>query len=78
MTLAEALKRRIAELCAENNFTVNKLCTLSGLTHSTIASFLSSKTKVPKIDTIYYISLGFGLSLSEFFDSPLFDNIDDN
>lgn len=78
MTLEEALKQRIIELCEKDNITINKLCTLSGLTHSTLASFLSSKTKVPKANTIYYIALGFGLSLSEFFDSPLFDNIDDN
>jgi len=54
------------------------MCTLSGLNHSTIASFLSGKTGIPKIDTLYYITVGLNISLSDFYNSPLFNNIDDD
>ena len=78
MTLSDAIKQRIIELCKERNITISKMCTLSGLNHSSIASFLSGKTGIPKIDTLYYLTLGLNISLCEFYNSPLFDNIDDD
>jgi len=78
MTLSDAIKSRIIELCNERNITISKMCTLSGLNHSTIASFLSGKTGIPKIDTLYYITVGLNISLSDFYNSPLFNNIDDD
>ena len=78
MTLANAVKLRIIELCNEKNLSINKLCTLAGINHSTLASFFSGKTEIPKMNTIYYITIGFGISLGEFYMSPLFDNLDDD
>ena len=77
MTFDEALKARIMELCDKNKITLNKLCTQAGVTHSTLASFLSGKTQVPKANTVYYIALGFNMTLSEFYNSPFFIDIDD-
>ena len=78
MTFDEALKARILELSDKNKITLNKLCTQAGVTHSTLASFFSGKTEIPKMNTIYYITIGFGISLGEFYMSPLFDNLDDD
>ena len=78
MNIGNAVRLRIIELCNERNITISKMCTLSGLNHSTIASFLSGKTGIPKIDTLYYITVGLNISLSDFYNSPLFDNIDDD
>lgn len=77
MTFSKALKTRINELCKKKNITLNKLCTQAGLTHSTLASFLSGKTQIPKANTVYYIALGFDMTLAEFYDSPYFMDIDD-
>lgn len=33
MTVGEAVKLRILELCAQEGITVNKLATISGVTH---------------------------------------------
>lgn len=78
MKLAEAIRLRIIELSKQNNLSINKLCTLSGINHSTVASFFSGKTGIPKMDTIYYITIGLNISLAEFYTSPLFDNLDDD
>ena len=78
MKLAEAIKLRINEICDIKNISLNKACTLGGINHSTIASFFSGKTAMLKTDTIFYLCIGFKMTLSQFYDSPLFDNIDDD
>jgi hypothetical protein len=32
----------------------------------------------PSSDTIYYMCIGFGISIKDFYDSKLFDDLDDN
>ena len=78
MTFSEAIRKRIEDLCSTKKFTTNKLSTNAGITNSTISSILSGKTKVPKADTVYYICVGFGITLKDFYDDKVFDEIDDD
>ena len=78
MTLLEATRKRINELCKTNNMNVNQLAIASGINPSTIRSIFKVITKSPSSETIYYICIGFGISLKDFYDSPLFEELDDD
>lgn len=77
MKLNEAVAARILEYCNNRNITVNKLCTMSGVIQSTVNSIFSGRSQNPKLQTIACLCEGLSISLSEFFDSPLFSNLDD-
>ena len=77
MKLNEAVAARILEYCNNRNITVNKLCTMSGVIQSTVNSIFSGRSQNPKLQTIAHLCEGLSISLSEFFDSPLFSNLDD-
>ena len=73
----KAVGKRILEYCNERNITPNKLCTMSGIIQSTVNSIFSGRSTNPKLRTIQYLCDGLGISLTEFFNSPLFDELDD-
>lgn len=75
MKLHEAVAKRIQEYCKERKITPNKLCTMSGVIQSTVNSIFSGRSKNPKLATIEFLCQGLGITLKEFFDSPLFENI---
>lgn len=77
MKLYEAVGKRILEYCKDRNITPNKLCTISGVIQSTVNSIFSGRSQNPQLATIQFICEGLGITLKEFFDSPLFDNIED-
>ncbi len=78
MTLLEATRKRINELCNANNMNINQLAIASGINPSTIRSIFKVIKKAPSSDTIHYICIGLGISIKDFYDSKLFDDLDDN
>ena len=78
MTLLDATRKRIDELCKINNMNINQLAIASGINPATIRSIFKVVRKSPSSETIYYICIGFGISIKDFYDSKLFDNLDDN
>ncbi len=80
MTLSDAIKKRIIELLKFKNMNVNQLAISSGINPATIYSILKNRCKTPNMITLYYICIGFKITLSEFYDSNLFDinNINDD
>jgi transcriptional regulator with XRE-family HTH domain len=75
MQLEEAVQKRIINLCEVQNITLNKLSTNSGLPYSTIFSMFYGKSKNPKLSTILHICEGLNIELAEFFDDPLFKDV---
>ena len=74
MYLKKAIEQRINNLCDERKITLNKLCTISGITQSTIANYKSrSNTNISTL-TILRICNGLNITLKEFFDDDLFKN----
>mgnify|MGYP004648113565 CR=1 FL=1 len=55
MTLLEATKRRIEELCKDKHMNINQLAIASGINPSTIRSIFKVISKAPSSETIYYI-----------------------
>lgn len=78
MTLLEATRKRIDELCKINNMNINQLAIASGINPSTIRSIFKVIKKAPSSDTIYYIYIDFGISIKDFYDSKLFEDLDDD
>ena len=76
MNIGDAVKERILELCMENNISVNKLCSLSGVTQSTINNILSGRNHSTTISTIKKLCDGLGITIEDFFTSELFRNLE--
>ena len=74
MFLKDAIETRINNLCNEKNITINKLCTICGITQSTIANLkVRPKTNISTL-TILRICRGLDITLEYFFTDPLFEN----
>ena len=76
MNAKDAVAKRIKELCIKNNITVNALANLCGVPPSTIYSMLDKKSKNPGVVSIQKICDGLEISVREFFDNPLFENLE--
>ena len=76
MTAKEAVAKRITELCSEHSLTINGLANIAGVSPSTIYSMLNAKSKNPGVISIQKLCYGFEISLREFFDSELFENLE--
>ena len=72
MTIGEAVKERILELCREHNISINKLCTISGVTQSTVNNIVSGRNNSATVATIQKLCDGLGISITEFFDTDEF------
>lgn len=76
MNAKEAVALRIQVLCSERGWTVNGLANECGVPPSTIYSMLNSKSKNPGVVSIQKLCDGLGISVREFFDTPLFENLE--
>lgn len=76
MNIGEAVKLRIIEMCEKNNITVNKLSTLCGITQSTLNNIVSGRNNSTTISTIKKICDGLELNIIDFFNSPLFEDLE--
>ena len=76
MNTKEAVAKRILELCEERNMAVNALATVSGVSPSTIYSMLNEKSQNPGVVSLKKLCDGLEISIREFFNSELFDDLE--
>lgn len=76
MNAKHAVAQRIMELCKSRSITVNTLANDAGVPPTTIYSMLNAKSRNPSIVTIKQVCDGLDISLREFFDSPIFDDLE--
>ena len=50
---------------------------MSGLSQATVRDITYGVSKSPKINSLLHICEGFNITLKDFFDSPLFNNVTD-
>ena len=74
MDFSDLIALKIKELMKEQNITIYKLESLSGVYSSTIAIFLTRKTKTIRLENLLYICEGLGTNLSDFFVDERFKN----
>lgn len=73
MTLNEAFAKRVRKLLKEKKLTQYKIEQNTGLYHSTMNSIMNGKTKSSNFKTMAIIIRELGMSVTEFFDDPIFD-----
>lgn len=76
MSIGEATKLRIIELCKENKITVNKLATISGVTQSTLSNIVGGRNNSATVSTVKKLCDGLNISIRDFFESDLFDDLE--
>lgn len=76
MNAKEAVAKRITELCSEREMTVNAVANIAGISPSTIYSMLNHKSKNPGVVSLHAICYGLDITLREFFNSDIFDDIE--
>ena len=76
MNTKEAVAKRILELCKERDMAINALGAVSGVSPSTIYSMLNEKSKNPGVVSLKKLCDGLEISLRDFFDSELFDDLE--
>lgn len=75
MLVKEAISKRLLQICKDRNITVNKLASISYLTQSTVSNIINCSSRNPKLLTIVRLCDGLGITLSDFFDDKLFNDL---
>jgi DNA-binding Xre family transcriptional regulator len=73
ITIKDAVAARFAALCIQRGIKFNELATLSGVTPSTIYSLMDDSQRDVSVITVKKLCDGLDISLSEFFNAPEFD-----
>ena len=76
MNIGEAVKERILELCQERDISINKLCSMSGVTQSTVNNIISGRNRSATVSTVKKLCDGLGIPIEDFFHSPLFRDLE--
>ena len=76
MTIGEGVRLRVLELWTQRNISVNKLSGMSGITQSTLNNIVSGRNRSATISTIKKICDGLEISIREFFEGELFDDLE--
>lgn len=80
MKLIEAVGIRLENLINDNGLTIYELAKRTGVPRSTVWKIVHpdlTRVKTVKIDTIYQLADTLGIKLKEFFDNPVFDEVND-
>ena len=76
MQVREATIIRIRELLKRERLILYALAYKRGMPTSTLKCIINGRSKNPGIVNIQKIAEGFNMSIREFYDSELFDNLD--
>ena len=67
MDFSDLVALKIKELMEEKNITIYRLETLSGVYSSTIAMFLTRRTKTIRLENLLFLCEALNITLSDFF-----------
>lgn len=74
MLLNEAIKTRLENIMKEKNINSKYEISCDACIHpSLLNDFFRSRTLYPRIDTLYLICEGMGMTLEQFFNDPIFN-----
>ena len=76
MTIGEACRKRILDLCNERNITVNKLAIISGVTQSTLNNIVSGRNNSVTASTLKKLCDGLEITIIDFFADEMFLNLE--
>ena len=76
MDVKDIVVKRFNELCLERNIKINELANISGVTPSTAYSMMDNSRRDVSIKTIKKFCDGLEITLSEFFNTEEFNNLE--
>lgn len=76
MYLSSAVRQRIINLLQEKEMTLWSLFKKSGVPISTLSYFMNEKRNLISLTTLLHICEGFNITLKDFFDDPLFKDVE--
>ncbi len=76
MRIKEAIVLRFQQLCQARSMAYNELATRSGVTPSTVYSMMDPCRKDVSVVTVKKLCDGLGISVTEFFNDPLFEALE--
>ena len=76
MDVKDIIVKRFIELCSERNIKINELANISGVTPSTAYSMMDMSRRDISITTIKKFCDGLEITLGEFFNTPEFDDLE--
>ena len=76
MTVGEAVICRIQVLSSKHKISLNRLATISGITQSTLNNMVGGTSRNPTVSTVKKICDGLDMTLVEFFDNPIFYDLE--
>ena len=74
--ISDCIARRIIEITKSKNMSIYKLELKAGISHSTMCCLLNGKYRGANIRTVFLIIQALEVSVLEFFNSPLFEGLD--
>ena len=76
MDFSSLVAKKVQELMQQKDISTYKLEELSGVYSSTITAFLTRKNQTIRLENLYYICQGLGITLSEFFADKRFIEVE--
>lgn len=76
MQLSDAIRKRIKKLMKENDMNQWKIYKATGVPSSTLSYFMSGKRELISMKTLIHICEGFNITIRQFFDDPMFDDVE--
>lgn len=76
MTLSDAVRKRIRYYLDKNHMSIWALFKSSGIPRSTLCSFMNGTTELIKLDTLLHVCEGFNITLTQFFNDPIFAEVE--
>lgn len=74
--MLEAIIKRLKELVDEKNMSLYSLSYKSAVPYSTVKNIFNGSSKNPGIVTIKLLCDGMGITITEFFNSPIFEELE--
>lgn len=78
MDFSDLIAKKLKEIMQERNISIYKLENLLGVYSSTIAMFLTRKTKTIRLENLLFICEGLNTNLSDFFADERFKEAEAN
>ena len=73
LTVNDAVAKRILVLLRERGISQYRLEQTSGIQHGSMQCIMNGRNKTVTLSTVILLAKGFGMSLTEFLDDPIFD-----
>ena len=76
MTVNDAVAKRISKLLIERNISQYRLEQNSGIQHGSMQCIMNGRNKTVTLSTVILIAKGFNMTLIEFLDDEIFQNLE--